>query len=271
MDVLSALVAATPLFGLALTLPPAAPPTELLAQVAAQSGAAAGSPSGDAGADDAGAADGAGAGDAGADAAADDAALDANFEAELDLALGGDDDDGYTAALRERAEIAKLHRAFGIATWATMAATLVLGGIQYYNLYGGSRDSNPCVRGDAVFGQGQCSGEPWPHLVGAIATTALYTTTLSLSFLMPDPGGAAEGDSEFAQKLRLHKALRWVHFAGMLAQLILGPIITHAESLGLDRTNDYGTLQALSATHMALGIVTFGALTWSGTLMGMFD
>jgi len=266
MDPLSAALFATPLFGLSLSLPPAMPPAELRA-------AARPAPHVRQVDDGEGSADDAGEGDDDQYAGEDDDDLD-DFDAELDAALGGGEgDDDYAALVRERAEIAKIHRAFGIATWAAMGVTLVLGSVQYWNLYGSfaGQGDNPCVRGNAVFGQGQCSGTPWPHLSAALVTTALYTTTFSLSLLMPDPDGAAEGDSEFADRLRMHKILRWVHLGGMIAQLFLGAVIANAESFGLDRANDYRTLQALSTVHLGIGLVTWGSLTWAGALMGMFD
>ncbi|MFW6087628.1 MAG: hypothetical protein ACODAG_10525, partial [Myxococcota bacterium] len=171
--------------------------------------------------------------------------------------------------LRQRQKMATIHRAFGIATWSAMTLTTVLGFIQYHNLYGffAGRDDNPCVRGEAIFGQGQCSGTPWPHLGAALATTALYTTTFTLSYFMPDPLDVAEQDNEAGRKLRTHKILRWVHFAGMAAQAALGVVVANGERFGLDRTNDYGALQGLSTVHMLTGLVTYGALTWAGAIM----
>ena len=192
-------------------------------------------------------------------------------EIEVDLG-GGDDADvdmaEYGRMIQERAELAEIHRPLGIATWAAMGITLLLGGIQYHNLYGtfGSLEDTPCVQGDAIFGQGQCSGTPWAHLISSMVTTALYTATFTVATLMPDPGDLDEGDSDYASNLRTHKILRWIHFGGMLAQVALGIIIANSENFGLDRANDFGTLQALSTVHMALGLVTFGAMTWAGAL-----
>jgi len=64
----------------------------------------------------------------------------------------------------------------------------------------------------------------------------------------------------------MHKILRWVHFGGMVSQLVLG-ILLAQNAFGLDRANHYGTLQALSTIHMGIGLVTLGALTWAGALM----
>ncbi len=201
----------------------------------------------------------------------DDIELDDLPDMEIDLGgeLGGVGlSPEYNQQLQERADLAGIHRPLGIATWAAMGVTLLLGGIQYHNLYGtgSALEDTPCVQGNAIFGQGQCSGTPYLHLISSMATTALYTATFVTSVLMPDPGDLDEGDSEYAENLRQHKVLRWVHFGGMIAQLALGAVIANAESFGLDRANDYGTLQALSTVHLGLGIVTFGAMTWAGAL-----
>jgi hypothetical protein len=37
--------------------------------------------------------------------------------------------------------------------------------------------------------------------------------------------------------------------------------------LGLERNKDYDTLQALSRAHLGIGLGTFAALTWAGTIM----
>lgn len=180
---------------------------------------------------------------------------------------GGEDD--YVSQMRTRESLAGIHRVLGISTWVAMTATVIGGFVQYYNLYGVFADSasNPCVEGTAIFGQGQCSGVPVLHAVGAGVTTLLYAGTFSLALLMPDPDNLSEGPGEFASTLRLHKLLRWVHFGGMVMQGLLGIVIANGQTFGFDRANDYGTLQALSTVHMATGLVTLGALTWAGALM----
>jgi hypothetical protein len=172
----------------------------------------------------------------------------------------------YIAQTKERNSLIKVHRPLGIATWVAMTAAVTLGTIQYYNLYGFFDDigSNPCVTGDAIFGQEQCSGTPWPHLIAAGVTTGLYTATFTVSLMMPDPDDLSSGKGEFASTLRLHKLLRWVHFSGMVAQALLGIFIANDF---LDRANDYETLQILATAHLASGFITYGALTWAGALM----
>lgn len=174
----------------------------------------------------------------------------------------------YAAEVRERAELGDIHRVLGIATWGAMTASVALGTIQYYNLYGfgSGRDTNPCVEGSAVFGQGQCSGTPWLHLGSGLLTAGLYSATFALSLAMPDPNDLANSKGAYAEKMSLHKTLRWVHFGGMVAQMLLGFVIANPDTFGMDRTNDYGTLQALATVHLGAGLVTWGAMTWAGAL-----
>ncbi len=180
-------------------------------------------------------------------------------------------DPGPTTAdlVRQRNRIKKVHKNFGIATWSAMTVAVAAGFIQFYNQYGWwqSQSTNPCVTGDAIFGQRQCSGTPTFHLTFGVITAALYFTTFGLSFAMPDPLGVSEGDSKFARKLRAHKALRWVTFAGMLAQIGLGLVVANPEWFALDRANNYNTLRALSTAHLSVGLATWGALTAQGALM----
>lgn len=173
--------------------------------------------------------------------------------------------ENYIREVKERNALAEIHRPLGIATWAAMTVTIALGFIQYYNLYGffAGKGDNPCVKGDAVFGQDQCTGFPWPHALAAGVTTGLYAATFTVSLMMPDPDDFANAKGEYAEKVRLHKLLRWVHFGGMLAQIGLGIVIANAG----DRANDYDTLQTLATVHLAAGVVTYGALTWAGALM----
>ncbi len=172
------------------------------------------------------------------------------------------------ALLRQRVSLARTHRLLGIATWGAMTATVVLGAIQYYNLYGffSSLEATPCVQGSAVFGQGQCSGIPWLHLGSSLLTAGLYTATGLLAWRMPVPEGYAQGRGRHARNVRLHRLLRWIHLGGMVAQMLLGYVTANAQQFGLDRANDYGTLQALATVHQGIGLVTWGALTWAGWL-----
>jgi hypothetical protein len=177
-------------------------------------------------------------------------------------------DDAYARDMKKRNDLAALHRIFGITTWVAMTATIVTGTMSYYNMYGffDGQGDNPCVTGDAIGGDGGCDGMRTIHAVSAGLTTVAYATTFTLALMMPDPDDLSEGKGEFASTLRLHKTLRWVHFGGMVAQALIGIVMAN-NLLGLDRANDYGTLQALGTVHLASGLVTYGALTWAGALM----
>jgi hypothetical protein len=171
----------------------------------------------------------------------------------------------YKEQIKRRNSIASIHRTMGIATWAAMTLTVAAGTLAYFNLYGFGADigENPCVTGKAAI---DCDGMRIVKNSLAFTTTALYATTFTLSLMMPDPDNLSEGKGKFASTLRLHKTLRWVHFAGMIAQALVGIVIAN-DLLGLDRANDYGTLQALATAHLGLGLVTWGAMTWAGALM----
>ncbi|NNE20005.1 MAG: hypothetical protein HKN10_16160 [Myxococcales bacterium] len=171
--------------------------------------------------------------------------------------------------VRKRNKIKRIHKIFGLATWALTTVTVASGMVQYYNQYGWfqSQSTNPCVQGTAWPNQDQCSGAPTGHLALSATTAAVFFTTWGLSFAMPDPLGVSEGDSQFARRLRAHKILRWVTFAGFVAQIALGVVAANSEWFGLDRANNYKTLRAIATAHLTVGWVTWGALTAQGALM----
>lgn len=191
-------------------------------------------------------------------------------EAEARATTTEDDEDAaYAAAVRERRELGQIHRTMGIVTWASMSVTVALGLIQYYNLYGfgAGIDDNPCATGHAVFGQSQCWGTPYPHLVSAVVTTALYSSTLAMSIglLVNDPNQVLTGRGEYSDRMRIHSVLAIVHLAGMLAQTVIG--IGLANNWFGDRANDYDSLQTVAVVHQVIGWTTWGALGAAGALM----
>ena len=174
----------------------------------------------------------------------------------------------YRDQLRKRSRLAKIHRTLGITTWALTGLAVISGTIQWRNLYKGNLGSNPCVRGEAWLGQSQCQDFPWFHGLSAFAAGGAYFSTLGLAIAMPDPDNASKGNSEYARNLRTHKILRWVHLTGMVAQMVLGIVIANPKiSGGLDRANDYDKMKKLSIAHLSVGYVTFGALSWAGWLL----
>ncbi len=169
--------------------------------------------------------------------------------------------EALAAALLVRETLTPVHVALGIATWAAMAATAILGVIQLYDEYGFFEGpaSTPCARHDAVLGF--CGDDvPWPHLIAASTTTALYTATFVLSFYMPDPFQIARQPTAEGERLRIHEALRWAHLAGMIALVTLGAITASADL-------DYEARRALAWAHTATAIATFGTLTAAGAIV----
>ena len=184
---------------------------------------------------------------------------------ELDDAPAGateEDQAGLAEAIRRRRELADYHRAFGIATWASMAVTAVLGVIQLYDEYGflDGEGTTPCDRGGAVFGWCGERQFPWAHAIAGGVTTTLYSATFVLSLSMPDPLDVASSDTELGEDLRIHRALRWVHLAGMVVLLTLGAVSANIEA-------DYEVRRGLAWAHASTAVVTFGTMTAAGAIM----
>jgi hypothetical protein len=158
---------------------------------------------------------------------------------------------------RKRMSLRTYHFSMGITTWASLGATNLLGTIRYANVIG---FGDPLCRegGSPIFGRswGCGDGLKYQHLVSATFTTASYATTRTLAALMPDPYGAAVGPSSQARRLRIHRALSWVHLAGMVAMPVLG--------FATAMSSDPNTRRTLATTHLVVGWSTFGAVSAAG-------
>ncbi len=176
-----------------------------------------------------------------------------------EVAAATDGDDLQERA-RQRRRLTRAHMSLGISTWASMTATLVLGGLQFADKYVfDDAGQNRCDRGEAILGSWNCD-VPVMHLSFAILTTVLYSTAFALSFAMHDPElSQAEGDR--AQRLRTHRILRWIHLAGMAIQIVEGLILAN-----VDFGNNTAE-QAIASIHLSFGALTWGALTWAGAIM----
>ncbi|MFO0681741.1 MAG: hypothetical protein U0234_06810 [Sandaracinus sp.] len=183
-----------------------------------------------------------------------------------DAAAQAEADRQYTEDVIRRRDIGQVHRALGIATWFAMTANLIVGMMQYSDLYGfgAGQNGNPCATGNGIV-LNECSGDPYIHIVSASVTSVLYGGTFLLSLVMPDPNQAAEGPGVFADHLRIHEALRWVHVIGMAAQIVIGAMLSNG--VFGDRANNYDVMQAMAATHLAIGWATWGALSASAAIM----
>lgn len=177
----------------------------------------------------------------------------------LTIPAAASTDDERKAEGRRRASLRTLHRAFGITTWVSLGFTNAIGTARYANVIGFGEPL--CSEGSPILGRtwGCGNGLKYQHLVSASFTTASYATTRILAALMPDPYGAGEGDDPHAKKVRLHRALSWVHLAGMIAMPILG--------LATSMTDDPDKRSALATAHLITGYATFAAVSTAAVIM----
>lgn len=183
------------------------------------------------------------------------------------------EDERYRTDIRARARTAFIKRYFGMSTLIWVATTGVVGTLRYVNRFGGSAGNTPCDDDEAIFGDFGCgTGLHVLHVVSSQIATALYVTTGILALRMPDPDDAASGRSGFARRLRTHRALVWVHLAGMVLSPILNLVVEHPGIVGLDRrdTSDYGVLRVLATAQLGVNLVTLVALTWAAITMDGF-
>lgn len=161
----------------------------------------------------------------------------------------GAEPDREAELVRRRGLLKTYHRSMGVTTWISLASTTVLGTLRYAHVIGfGDR---PCT-GNTGFWCG--SGLLVWHTISASFSTLSYAITRILAALMPDPFDAGADDPT----LRLHRALSWVHLAGMVAMPILGFATAASEG----RTRD-----ALGTAHLVTGYATLGVLSTAASLM----
>lgn len=144
--------------------------------------------------------------------------------------------------VRLRRSLLTAHQAFGFTTLAVFAATLVIGQLNYQDKY---------VSGDFTGRYEQA------HLGLGVATASLFAGTGALALFAPNP---------YPKKYRLdsamvHRVSMALATAGMVAQVVLGPIIpTHAGRLDQPR---------LALGHLVAGYATFAFMA-TGTLAYVF-
>jgi len=147
---------------------------------------------------------------------------------------GGRDPAVIERQVHRRRRMLQLHQGFGFATLVLLAATCVIGQLNYIDKYGG---------GDFT------EKYQYPHLGLAMASTASFATTGLLALFAPTP---------YKKPLKrdaalLHKVMMGVATFGMAAQLALG-FATAAKGGELFQRD-------LALTHLVTGYVTFAAMT----------
>jgi hypothetical protein len=123
------------------------------------------------------------------------------------------------------------HQAIGFATLGVLAATMVLGTLEYVDKYGGGDDSGIYYNA---------------HLGLAVTSGGLFAATGILALAAPNP---YPKPIKFDPAL-VHKIAMAVATAGMVTQFVLGPVIAAREGQ-LDQRN-------LALAHLITGWGTFG-------------
>ncbi len=135
--------------------------------------------------------------------------------------------------VRLRRHLLKAHQIAGLTTLVLLASTLVVGQLNWYHKFGG---------GDFT------ESYNTPHAVLAGATSLGFATTGVLALAAPNP---------FPKRIKLdsallHKISMAVATAGMVTQLILGPISSANAGTQLEGR--------LAVGHLATGYLTFAAM-----------
>jgi hypothetical protein len=144
--------------------------------------------------------------------------------------------------LARRRTMLQLHQLGGYATMATVTAAVVLGQINYLDKYGGGGDTGRWIT---------------PHAIAAFTAAGVFTATGLLAVLAPSP---------LEKPLRidtatLHKIAMAVATAGIVAQVVLGPITASKE--GQLSQRDF------ALAHQIVGYTTLVA-TYTGFLVLTF-
>ncbi|PTL79607.1 hypothetical protein [Vitiosangium sp. GDMCC 1.1324] len=146
------------------------------------------------------------------------------------------------AAIARRRTMLTIHQVTGLTMAATLAATVIVGQLNFNDVYRGGGDT------------GRYKG--W-HTGLAIASTTLFAGTAMLGLLAPTP---------FKKELRLdtitlHKVFMSLATAGMLTQIVLG-LVTASQEGKLSQVD-------LATAHQVIGYATLGAVS-AGALMIVF-
>jgi hypothetical protein len=169
-------------------------------------------------------------------------------------------EEAETALLRRRAALTRVHRTLGITTFGALTVTTALGTLSAINQA-------------TAFGPGECRAGGHPiggfefgcstltslHQLSAFISVGLYATTGVFALAMPDPERASEGSDARATRLRLHRAVAWVHLAGMVLQPILGIISVNPTVVGANGA-DATFVETMRTIHLSVGYVTWAAL-----------
>jgi len=173
------------------------------------------------------------------------AGLDFQFFEPDDAAAPGADSAAKSANIAEQSKKRRhrleTHQFLGLTTWAFMAATCIVGQLNYNDLYGG--------------GSGRGAYQ-MPHRLLVYSTAGLFTATGIYALLAPQPyKKPLKFDTGF-----IHRVAAIAATAGMLTEVVLGFITARTASAG----NPSG-LKQMATVHDVVGWTTFGFMTVAGT------
>jgi len=164
--------------------------------------------------------------------------LDSSTSAEAPVAV----DPALERAIERRRTMLTVHQTLGLATAATLAATMVVGQLNFDDRYRGFGDTGRY--------------KSW-HTGLVIGSSTLFAGTGLLGLLAPTPF-----KKEFRwDTITFHKIFMSIATAGMLSQVALG-------RLTVDREGKLSQV-ALARAHQAIGFATMGAVA-AGALMIAF-
>lgn len=145
--------------------------------------------------------------------------------------------------VKQRRRLLTAHQALGISTMVLTAATIVLGGLDYADRFGGGDNTGRYTKA---------------HLGLAISATGLFATTGLLALAAPKP---YKTKIKFDAAL-VHKAAMAIAAIGFLAEIVLGPITAYSS----------GQLYQpdLALAHLIVGGVTEAFLA-TGVLAFVFN
>ncbi len=148
-----------------------------------------------------------------------------------------------------------LHFKLKIATAAALLVTGALGGVLAYNLPNSLHDG-ACAGGDPWFGDYGCSSLGTVHGISAVVSIALYASTATLEFGLPN----VPAPEKIARHRTLHRGLTYAHLAGIIVQPLLGIFSRFPDTIGIDDPGHQASFAKVTRTvHAGIGIATIAA------------
>ncbi len=142
-------------------------------------------------------------------------------------------------AVQRRRRMLQSHQIAGLSTLALMASTVILGQLNYHDLYTSGGD--------------HAGRYTLPHRILAYATTGGFVATASLSLFAPEPFAKVSRGWDSAT---VHKAAVALASAGMVTQIGLGFVTARQANAGNGRR-----LPGMMQAHQVVGYTTLACLT----------